>query len=172
VLALGEAAANAGPLGWPGLPLALAQLELALELMPTQADEPLLRAEYARRAGLRADRAHAYAAAFYLVGTRRGAFWHALRDVDPPAELAQALAQFGRRGTLPPIEEQHVRRASWQQALIGLGIRPRRHDPVALSVPRASAAAGLAQVRGAIAALAAALPPYPDYLATTKRGGR
>jgi len=172
VVALGDAAASVGPLGWPGLPLALAQLKVVLELMPARDDEPLLRAEYERRAGLLADRAHAYAAAFYLVGARRGPFWHPLRTATPPRELADALAQFGRRGTLPPLEEQHIARAAWQQALIGLGVRPERHDPVALSVPRASAIAGLAQLRAAIAALPATLPPYPDYLATMMRGRR
>ena len=172
VLALGDAAATLGPLGWPGYTLALAHLELALALMPARTPEPLLVAEYNRRATLRADRLHAYAAAFYLVGQRRGDFWHARRAQRPPAELATALAQFGQRGTLPPLEEEMVPQAAWQQALIGLGVRPARADPLALSVPRASAVAALAQLRGAVAALPAGLPAYPDYLAAMMRRTR
>jgi tryptophan halogenase len=169
VLALGDAAAAVGALGWMGLPLALAQLELALELMPAKADEPLLRAEYNHRSGLRAERVRNYAAAFYLTGERRGAFWHPLRKVTAPEELATALVQFGQRGTLPPLEEAIVTRATWQQALIGLGVRPVRRDPVALSVPTASAVAALAQLRGAVAALPGPLPAYPDYLTRMMR---
>jgi len=172
VLALGDAAATLGPLGWPGYTLALAQLELALALMPARTPEPLLVAEYNRRATLRADRFHAYAAAFYLVGRRRGDVWHALRTQVPPAELATALAQFGQRGTLPPLEEEMVPQAAWQQALIGLGVRPVRTDPLALSVPRASAVAALTQLRNAVAALPAGLPAYPEYLMAAQRGRR
>ena len=166
VLAIGDAAAALGPLGWPGYTLALAQLELALSLMPARTPEPLLIAEFNRRATLRAERLHAYAAAFYLAGTaRRGGFWHAARKAEPPAELATALAQFGQRGTLPPVEEEMVAPAQWWQALIGLGVSPQRRDPVALSVPRVSAIAAMTQLRTAIAALPAQLPPYPAWLA-------
>ncbi len=173
VLALGDAAAAVGPLGWMGFSLALAQLGLALELMPARRSEPLLTAEYNRRATLLAERVHAYAAAFYLAGPgRKGEFWHPLRTRTPPPELATALMQFGRRGTLPPLEEEMIPRARWRQALIGLGVRPERRDPVALSVPSASAVAALAQVKAAVAALPAQLPPYPDYLAAMMRGRR
>jgi tryptophan halogenase len=172
VLALGDAAAAVGPLGWMGFPLALAQIALALELMPARDSEPLLRDEYNRRAILRADRVRAYGAAFYLTGERRGAFWHPLRQATMPPELATALTQFGQRGTLPPLEEEQVPRARWRQALIGLGVRPVRRDPVALSVPTASAVAGLAQLRAAVAALPGQLPPYPGYLMTMMREQR
>ncbi len=169
VLALGDAAAAVGPLGSLGFALALTQIELALELMPARGREPLLQAEYNRRATLRAERVHAYAAAFYLTATRRGPFWHPLRHRVAPEELAIALTQFGQRGTLPPLEEEQIPRSRWRQALIGLGIRPVRRDPVALSVPVASAVAGLAELRRAVAALPATLPPYPDYLAAMMR---
>lgn len=173
VLALGDAAAAVGPLGAMGFALALAQLEVALELMPSAQPEPGLIAEYNRRATLRADRVHAYLAAFYLAGPERtGGFWHPLRKVTPPAELATALAQFGQRGSLPPVEEEIIPKPQWRQALIGLGLRPARLDPIALSVPAAQAKTALGQLRDAVAMLPAALPAYPDYLTMLKRGGR
>ena len=166
VLALGDAAAAVGPLGWLGLPLALAQLDIALHLMPARGDGPLLASEYNRRATLAADHIHAYAAAFYLAKPlRRGAFWRSMRDRTAPPELASALVQFGRRGSLPPIEEAMVPRGLWQQTLIGLGVRPQIADPVAGSVSAVSAVAALSQLRRAVAALPATLPRYPDYLA-------
>ena len=173
VLALGDAAAAVGPLGWMGFTLALMHLELALALMPARRPEPLLVAEYNRRATLRAERVHAWLAAFYLAGPGRGGdFWHPLRTVAATGELAAALAQFGRRGALPPVEEAMVPPTQWRQALIGLGVRPERHDPVALSVPRATAVAALAHLRGAVTALPAGLPAYPDCLAMLMRGRR
>ncbi|PXA98498.1 hypothetical protein DMC47_08145 [Nostoc sp. 3335mG] len=173
VLALGDAAAAVGPFGAMGFSIALAQLEVALELMPSARPEPGLIAEYNRRATLRADRVHAYLAAFHLAGPERtGGFWHPLRKVTPPAELATALAQFGQRGSLPPVEEEIIPKPQWRQALIGLGLRPARLDPIALSVPAAQAKTALGQLRDAVAMLPAALPAYPDYLTMLKRGGR
>ena len=69
----------------------------------------------------------------------------------------------GRRGA-----EQADRVAN----VIGLGVRPVRRDPLALSAPRASAVAALAGLRQAVAALPAGLPAYSEYLAAAQRGRR
>lgn len=161
VMALGDAAAMLGPLGLPGFALACAHLSLVLELMPAREPDPFLIAEYNRRATLQADRLCDHAAAFYHVGPDGGA---------APEGLAAALTQFRQRGSLPPLEEEMVSRATWTQTLIGLGVRPVRVDPIALSVPATTAIASLDGLRRAIAALPARLPPYPDYLAMLMRG--
>lgn len=167
VLMLGDAAAAVGPLGLHGFSLACAQIALAMELMP--AGEPLLIAEYNRRATMQADRVADYVAGFYHAARARGGeFWHPLRGGAMPAGLAAVLAQFGQRGTLPPMEEEMIAKGEWIQALIGLGIRPVRADPIAVSVPATTAIAALAQLRGAVAALPGRLPPYPDYRAAMR----
>jgi len=127
VLALGEAAVQPGPLGLTGFTLALAQIALALELLPTGADMPLLSAEYNRRANQRADRMRDFLAAHYIATTT------------PPAmtpSLATMISQFERRGTLPPADEDSVERDAWIAVLIGQGLRPERPDPIALGIPR------------------------------------
>jgi tryptophan halogenase len=169
VLAIGEAAADAGPLGLHGFPMACAQIALAVELMP--AGEPLLIAEYNRRATMQADRVRDYAAAFYHAARPRGGeFWHPLRTATVPDGLAAALVQFRQRGTLPPLEEEMFVRGDWVQVLLGLGVRPARADPIALSVPATTAIAVLDGLRSAVAALPGRLPPYPEYLTTMMRG--
>lgn len=169
VLMLGDGAAVVGPLGLHGFSLACAQIALAMELMP--AGEPLLIAEYNRRATMQADRVSEYVASFYHAARPRGGeFWHPLRSGPVPAGLAAVLAQFGQRGTLPPMEEEMIAKGDWTQTLIGLGIRPVRADPIALSVPATTAIAALEQLRGAIAALPGRLPPYPEYLMALQRG--
>ncbi|MCC2977896.1 tryptophan 7-halogenase [Sphingomonas sp. PL-96] len=173
LLVLGDAAAAVGPLGCLGFTLACAQLELALSLMPGRGAEPSLAAEYNRRATQRADRMRDYAASFYLAGCpQRGEFWHPLRACPVPEGLAAALTQFRQRGTLPPVEEEMMAPGQWTQALLGLGVRPARTDPIALSVPPAAAAAAIERLRGAVRTLPAALPPYPEYLNAAKRGAR
>lgn len=170
LLVLGDPAAAVGPLGALGYTLACAQLELALDLMPGRTPEPVLAAEYNRRATLQADRVRDYAASFYLVGGPvRGPFWHRLHDRPAPKGLAAALVQFRQRGTLPAIEEAMVTPGDWTQALLGLGIRPVRADPIALSVPAAVATAALERRRAAVRTLPAVALPYPDYLNAAMR---
>ena len=143
VLALGEAAAQPGPLGLAALTLALAQLDLALELLPARGDEPLLRAEYDRRAGQRADRLRDFLGAHYRAGgPRRGAFWQSLDRRPCPPSLAAVLAQFAQRGHLVTADEDSVARDAWIAVLVGQGLRPRRPDPIAMTLsPDAAAAA-------------------------------
>lgn len=141
VVALGDAAVQPGPLGRMGFTLALGQLALLLELLPARDPEPLLQAEYNRRAGLQADRMRDFLGAHYHGGGRtQGPFWHQLRDVSRPPSLDQLLAQFARRGQVVPADEELVQRDAWSAVLLGQGMRPERPDPIALSVSPAEAA--------------------------------
>lgn len=129
VLALGEAAVQPGPIGLTGFTLALAGLSLALDLLPVGGDTALLAAEYNRRVGQRADRMRDFLAA-HQIGLASGA------DAVIPPSLETTLAQFTRRGTLPPVDEDSVERDAWIAVLIGQGLRPQRPDPIALGLSR------------------------------------
>ena len=154
VVALGEAAVQPGPLGRAGFTLALGQLALLLELMPAREPEPLLQAEYNRRAGLQADRMRDFLGTHYHGGGRtQGPFWHRLRDTGRPASLDRLLAQFARRGQVVPADEELVQRDAWTAVLLGQGVRPEQPDPVALSVAPAQAARLLNKLAARLAAL-------------------
>lgn len=169
-LALGEAAVQVGPLGLAGFSLALAQLDLALDLLPGRDMEPLLLAEYNRRAALRADRVRDYLAAHYLLGGRtRGPFWQALRDRELPDGLAATVAQFAQLAHLPHHEEESVNHDGWRMVLIGQGLRPRRPDPVAMGEDPAAAAVALRTAHGRLTTVVRELPLYRDWLAGARR---
>ncbi len=152
MLALGEASVQPGPLGLMGFTLALAQIALAIELLPVGDGEDLLRAEYNRRAGQRADRMRDFLAAHYVAGGWRGAASRA----DLPPSLARILTQFARRGHLPGADEDSVGRDMWIAVLIGQGIRLERPDPIALGIPQDAARRAVldlaAQIRASIKA--------------------
>lgn len=154
VVALGDAAVQPGPLGRAGFTLALGQLALLLELLPARDPEPLLQAEYNRRAGLQADRMRDFLGAHYHGGGRtQGTFWHKLRDASRPASLDRLLAQFARRGQVVPADEELVQRDAWTAVLLGQGMRPERPDPVTLSVAPSHAARRLNDLAARLAAL-------------------
>jgi tryptophan halogenase len=65
-----------------------------------------------------------------------------------PPSLAATLAQFARRGTLPPVDEDSVERDAWIAVLIGQGLRPERADPIALGLSRDEARRALGNWAG------------------------
>ncbi|WP_230480867.1 tryptophan 7-halogenase [Sphingomonas sp. Leaf21] len=140
VLALGDAAVQPGLLGLTGFTLALAGLALALELLPVGDDMALLAAEYNRRVNQRSDRMRDYLAAHQLCLKPNA-------EAMPPS-LAATLAQFARRGTLPPVDEDSVERDAWIAVLIGQGLRPERADPIALGLSRDEARRALGNWAG------------------------
>nr|WP_281393309.1 tryptophan 7-halogenase [Sphingomonas xinjiangensis] len=157
-LALGDAAVQLGPLGLAGFDLAMAQLALALALLPGRAMPPLLLAEYNRRANLRADRLRDWLSAHYLAApVRKGPFWHRLPQRAASPALGDNLGQFRQRGFLPHHDEESVAPDRWRAVLLGQGIRPRRADPVALADDpagiHAAIRAGAESLRCAAAAL-------------------
>ncbi|MBB5716286.1 tryptophan 7-halogenase [Sphingomonas aerophila] len=137
LLRLGDGAAQLGALALPGFTLAAHHLLLALELLPARDMEPVLVAEYNRRARLRTEHLRDFVAAHYLAGgRRRGPFWTGLSAVEPPSSLADTLAQFRRRGQLPHRDEDSVPADAWRAVLLGQGIRPAVPDPVVLGTDR------------------------------------
>ncbi|KQM64033.1 MULTISPECIES: tryptophan 7-halogenase [unclassified Sphingomonas] len=154
VVVLGDAAVQPGPLGRASFTLALGQLALLLELLPARDPEPLLQAEYNRRAGLQADRMRDFLGLHYRGGGRmQGPFWHRLRTVTRPASLDRLLAQFARRGQVVPADEELVQRDAWTAVLLGQGMVPERPDPIVLSVAPAQAARLLNDLATRLAAL-------------------
>lgn len=140
-VALGDAAVQPGALCRTGFTLALGHLALLLELLPAQEPEPLLQAEFNRRARLQAERMRDFLALHYHGGGRTaGPFWRGLRAAGRPASLDRLLAQFARRGQVVPADEELVQRDAWTAVPLGQGMRPERPDPVTLSVAPAEAA--------------------------------
>jgi tryptophan halogenase len=159
LLALGEAAAQPGPLGLLGLPITLGQLSLALELLPDRDMEPLLIAEYNRRAGAYADEWHDYAAAHYHACRAGGTFWQTIANAPLSARLRQRYAQFARRGMVATSADQPVERDAWAALLLAGGRLPTLTDPVALGVSPEAARRAVLQLAREGAATAGAGDP-------------
>ena len=166
VLALGDASVQPGPLGRGGFTLALAQLDLALDLLPDRKMEPLLIAEYNRRAAACADRMCDFLAAFYWTLPDRDGVRSALDSGGPPPALVATLAQFAQRGTLPHHDDESVSADAWRAVLLGQGMRPRRRDPVAAAVDPLETRASL---EAAAAALRKAVDRLPTAAASNAR---
>jgi len=165
VLALGDASVQPGPLGRGSFTLALAQLDLALDLLPDRTMEPLLIAEYNRRAAACADRMRDFLASFYWTMTGRYGVRPTVENDGPPTTLVATLAQFAQHGTLPHHDDESVNADAWRAVLLGQGIRPRRRDPVAAAVDPV-------KTRASLEAAAEALRTAVDRLRAAASNGR
>ena len=171
VLALGDAAVAVDPLEWTNLHLAQSAIARALDLLPGRDCHPLEVAEYNRRTRQQATRIRDFIAAHYLAtGRTRGEFWKEVPKRPRPESLAHTLEQFESRGRLPHHEEESFGKESWLALLLGLGVVPRRPDPVASAADPARVNAALRALAAATAALPARVPPYPDYLSRMAGG--
>jgi tryptophan halogenase len=90
-------------------------------------------------------------------------FWKHCRDMAIPDSLAERLALF-EEGLF--VEQPHdlFKEGSWASVLIGQGIMPRHHHPIADVAPRAALEEQLGSMRAAIAARLADLPSHAAYV--------
>jgi tryptophan halogenase len=161
VVGIGDAAVTADPLHATNLHLAHSAILRAIDLMPDRDFAPPLIAEYNRRTAAETARVRDFLAAHYArSGRSDGELWRAAAAAPLPDSLARTLALFEARGRLPHFDEESFARADWQQALLGLGITPRHHDPAALAMPSGERAMLLATAARRVAAKVAAAPPY------------
>lgn len=87
-------------------------------------------------------RAHAaslrdFQAMHYRLARRPGAPWEAVRAVEPPADLAAKLRLFAARGVVSAREDEAFQAANWAACMIGHGLIPQAHDPLAEGVGEA-----------------------------------
>jgi tryptophan halogenase len=163
-VAIGPAAGQLEPLNGADAHLVQSGVSRLIGLLPGRDAAPLAAAEYNRLMGEDMDRARDLAVLRYAVSRRDEPLWALARRVAPPAPLAYKLAQFASRGRVVLYDEETFMEGSWIEALLGHGVLPRRHDPLAERLPADRAAQTLARLRAMIRQAAQGLPTHADAL--------
>jgi tryptophan halogenase len=101
----------------------------------------------------------------YHLNRRSGAPWEAARRVEPPADLAYKLQLFGARGVVPTREDEAFQPANWAACLIGHGVIPQAHDPLAEGVSEAEQIQIFQKILGRIAVDVGRMRPLESRLA-------
>ncbi|MFT4253203.1 MAG: tryptophan 7-halogenase, partial [Caulobacter sp.] len=136
-VAVGEAAvvldpSDAGPLY--SLQAAVSHL---VTLFPIDADGGPEAAAYNTALRAHAASLRDFQAMHYRLSRRAGAPWEAVRAVEPPVDLAYKLRLFSARGVVPAREDEAFQAANWAACMIGHGLIPQAHDPLAEGVAEA-----------------------------------
>lgn len=102
----------------------------------------------------------------YKVTERRDSeFWRYVADMPIPDSLAQKIELFRETGRVFRKNEELFQENSWIQVMLGQGVVPRSHHPIATKLSDSELAGLLSMIRDRVTDTVASLPPHHAYVA-------
>ena len=166
-LALGGVAAAIDP----STPLSLHLLHNAIRrlftLLPHDPTCRIEAREYNRQFDEECDGARDFALLPYLRNGRAGEpLWDHCRVIKAPERLNHRIALYEQTGRVAQYDGDVAEATTWVMWFDALGIRPKRYDVMADSIPLDQIAAHLERIRSIMLNTLAILPSHGEYLAT------
>ena len=96
---------------------------------------------------------------------RDSAFWRHCADMSVPDTLTQKIELFRETGRVFRKNEELFAENSWVQVMMGQGIMPRAHHPIATKLSDAELTKFLETIRSGVAASVKTMPRHEDYVA-------
>lgn len=140
------------------------QLCRLAELVPVSQDMHIEAREYNRLHGILYQQLADFHALAYLLNSREGESWQALRDTEKSKNLQIRLDQFQSRGRFVTFDGETHDEQRWIDMMIGFGIIPDRFDPMARAANMAQAGQALGRIVDAFKQTAAAMPTHAEYM--------
>lgn len=172
-IALGLAAGFMEPLESTSIHLVQSALARLLTLLPGDpCNLATARSVFNRRSTIEWERIRDFLILHYIANQRIGEpFWDYCRTMDIPATLAEKLALFEQSGLFVREDDELFLDDSWGQVMLGQGVAPRSHSPLADSVPSEDLGPFLDSVARAARVQAQALPDHREFLARMMQTG-
>jgi tryptophan 7-halogenase len=165
VVAVGLASGFLEPLESTSIYLIQAAIMELIALFPVDRIDPADRDAFNQAVDYEYDRIRDFLILHYHASTRDDSdFWRQVRAMPIPDSLAEKLALFRRAGRIQRYSRGLFFAPSWIAVLLGQGVIPEGWDQRADSVPLAELEAGLAAMRGEVAAIVAAMPGHAQAL--------
>jgi len=102
---------------------------------------------------------------YHLTRRDDSPFWRHVRTMEVPETLRRKMQAFERAGHLHPLARDLFADPSWLQVMVGQGLMPRRHHPLADQLTDAECDFFLKHVHRHLAGIAQSLPHHADYVA-------
>jgi tryptophan halogenase len=171
VVAIGLSSGFLEPLESTSIYLIQSAIVRLLHLFPGHGIDPRVVAEYNRQSQLEYETVRDFIILHYHATQRDdSAFWRDLRAMLLPDRLAAKIALFRATGTLSQDPFDIFMEPSWVQVMLGQGIVPHAHHPLADGPTNAELLEQLAELAAARRAPVAAMPLHDAFLDTY--GGR
>jgi tryptophan halogenase len=137
VVALGLASGFLEPLESTSIHMIQSGLQRLLRLLPRGTGTPAEAEEFNRQSANEYERVRDFIILHYKASERDDtAFWRQCRDMAVPDSLAEKIELFREAGHIFRAHEDLFSEVAWLQVLIGQGVMPERHHPMADSVDR------------------------------------
>lgn len=103
---------------------------------------------------------------YHVTDRQDSAFWIDRRNVDIPTSLRHRIELFRETGRVFRVPNELFAENSWTQVMLGQGIMPRQHHPVADLMGDAELAQFLDGIRSSIRRTVTQLPTHQSYFET------
>ncbi|WP_187388457.1 tryptophan halogenase family protein [Xanthomonas albilineans] len=165
VIALGLASGFIEPLESTSIHLTITAVMRLLALFPSDGITPSLEALY--NAASRAEMEHVrdFVILHYHATRREEPMWRACREMPLPASLQQRLDAWRARAHVWQDTDALFRGDSWAYVLLGQGVMPNAHHPLAHALPDQELQRFLAAIRAPIERSVAQMPSQAQFIA-------
>ncbi len=165
-VALGLAAGFMEPLESTSIHLVQSGVSRLLALFPDRHCDPALSAEYNRQTRFEYERIRDFLILHYRATERDDTpFWRHCAQIEMPESLLRKIALFRCSGQIVRDGEELFTEGSWLQVMLGQGIEPTRHHPLADAITAAQLDEFLANIRTLIGRAVETMPEHARFVA-------
>jgi tryptophan halogenase len=169
-IALGLAAGFLEPLESTSIHLIQSGIARLAAIFPDRSFDPSDAEQYNRLASDEYDRVRDFIILHYKATTRDDApLWQYCMNMEIPDTLRYCIELFRSSGRVAFRDQDLFVESNWLSVLIGQGIWPRRHDPLADIWPIESVRAHMQRMKNSIRQTADAMPAHADFIARNCR---
>ena len=163
-VAIGLAAGFMEPLESTSLHLIQTGIMRFLALFPSRDRSPALEREFNELTRQEWEAIRDFLVAHYVMTEREDTpFWRHCRAIAIPDSLAYRLEYFRETGKITVGPYDMFQESNWMSVLLGQGLVPRRHDPLA-AARRVDGASLLAETRRVLQSAASKMPTHRDFV--------
>ena len=169
VVAIGLSSGFLEPLESTNIHLIQSGIARLLQFLPDAGFDPHAVAEFNRLSAWEIERIRDFIILHYKATERADTpFWRRARAMPIPPELAARIALFGATGHIRRDHDELFTDLAWSQVMLGQGIIPAAHHPLARLLGDDDIGSFLGTLRQAIAGSVATLPSHGDFLRSVR----
>jgi tryptophan halogenase len=165
VIAIGLSSGFLEPLESTSIHLIQSAISRLLQLLPGRSISEADRREYNRQTDFEMERIRDFLILHYALNQRSEPFWRACRDMALPDTLRAKMELFAANGRIVREHEELFTEVGWLQVLIGQGLEPQGHHPLADEIEADELADYMRVIEALYAREAEAMPAHADFIA-------
>ncbi len=164
VVTLGLASGFIEPLESTSIHLALSSVARLLHLFPDQGIQPSIVERYNDVSRAEMEHVRDFIILHYHLNQRDEPMWRECREMSLPDSLSMRIAQFRERAHAWQGDDELFRLDSWTHCMLGQGVVPAQHSPVARGIRDADLSRLFGVIRRPLTKAVAAMPSQQAFI--------